>query len=262
MRVITSYHTDIGINKSTNQDSLCIQVAETQLGTVVLAVICDGMGGLSKGELASASVVCAFKQWFETELPMFMKQINIVGNIKISWGQLIKKQNQRIAEYGKSNGIQLGTTLTALLIVETDFLLVGHVGDTRVYRINQTIDQITEDQTVVNREMKRGNMTLEEAENDSRRNVLLQCIGASKVVRPSFFISKAQRGDVFVLCSDGFRHKINDYEMLSAFRSTNTLDEESIRQQIIKLVEVNKFRNENDNITAIVIKLQEGEIFN
>ena len=69
MALMTAYATDVGIEKNTNQDSLSIQTAQTDRGTVILAVVCDGMGGLQKGELASANVILAFRKWFEEKLP-------------------------------------------------------------------------------------------------------------------------------------------------------------------------------------------------
>ena len=68
MKFNVAIHTDVGIRKETNQDSLCLKQAETDKGVILLAIICDGMGGLEKGEVASATVITAFSKWFETEL--------------------------------------------------------------------------------------------------------------------------------------------------------------------------------------------------
>ena len=72
MDLLTALYTDTGIRKKTNEDSLCLKLADTALGKVALAVVCDGMGGLSKGEVASASVVKAFSNWFDAELPALL----------------------------------------------------------------------------------------------------------------------------------------------------------------------------------------------
>lgn len=254
MQVLTAYHTDVGIEKQTNQDSLCVQVAESSLGTVVLAVVCDGMGGLSKGELASSNVIRAFTNWFDTELADQLSE-NAEEEIRYRWDRIIKEQNQRIGAYGKEQHINLGTTLTALLIVDTKFFLIGHVGDSRAYRITNKLEQLTEDQTVVYREILKGILTPEQAEEDPRRNVLLQCIGASKSVEPIFVNGKAQDGDVYLLCSDGFRHKISIEEIYMAFQPEKLTDESAMEQKIKELVELNKQRDEKDNITAVLIKL-------
>ncbi len=65
MRYKAAYHTDVGIRKKTNQDSLAIKIADTPYGMAAFAVICDGMGGLAKGEVASKEVICAFSDWFQ-----------------------------------------------------------------------------------------------------------------------------------------------------------------------------------------------------
>jgi serine/threonine protein phosphatase PrpC len=254
MEVLTAICTDVGIKKATNQDSLLIKVADTPVGKVVLAVICDGMGGLSKGEVASASVICAFSEWFDHELPSQMAKEEL-NDIPYRWERLIKEQNQRIAEYGKSIKIQLGTTLTALLLIESKFTLIGHVGDSRVYRIHHRLEVLTEDQTVVAREMKRGRLTPEQAKSDPRRNVLLQCIGASKLVVPEFLYGHPEPGEVYMLCSDGFRHMITEAEIFHAFSPDVLTDERVMEQKAKELVELNKERREMDNITVLLIKI-------
>jgi serine/threonine protein phosphatase PrpC len=255
MEVLTAVHTDIGTKKPMNQDSLCLKIADTSVGTVVLAVICDGMGGLSKGELASATVIAAFSEWFDRELPSLIAN-NQLGIIQNEWERMIQEQNVRIGEYGQKIHAQLGTTLTALLMIDSQFLLIGHVGDTRVYRIDdQRIEILTDDQTLVGRELRRGTLTPEQAKVDPRRNVLLQCIGASKVVVPEFRYGKPMSGEVYMLCSDGFRNMITEEEIHRSFLPQTIWDEAAIEQKAIGLVELNKQRQETDNITVMLIKI-------
>ena len=254
MDVLSAVCTDVGIRKSTNQDSLCLKIADTSVGKVVLAVVCDGMGGLSKGEVASASVVHAFSDWFEKELPAHLAKGDL-DDIQYRWGRLMKEQNQRIAEYGRKTRVQLGTTLTALLLIDSQLMLIGHVGDSRVYRISHQLEILTEDQTVVGREIRRGTLTQEQAKKDPRRNVLLQCIGASKLVEPQFVSGKPVPGEVYLLCSDGFRHEITEDEIFQAFSSPSLIDEVVMEQQVKGMIELNKQRQEKDNITAVLIKI-------
>lgn len=255
MEVLTAAYTDVGIKKAGNQDSLCVKIAETSVGKVVLAVICDGMGGLSKGEVASASVINAFSEWFDHELSAQLAKMDM-DDIQYRWDRIIKEQNQRIAEYGRKVRIQLGTTLTALLLIDSKFMMIGHVGDSRVYRINHKLEVMTDDQTVVGRELKRGNITLEQAKSDPRKNVLLQCIGASKHVEPEFTYSKPEPGEVYMLCSDGFRHMISEHEIYRAFSPQILVDEAVMEQNAKELVELNKQRQETDNITVVLVKIQ------
>lgn len=255
MNVLTAAHTDIGNKKATNQDSYLLKIAETSVGTVVLAVICDGMGGLSKGEVASASVINAFSDWFEQELP-YQLTANPLDAIQSSWERIVQEQNIRIAAHGQKVNIQLGTTLTALLIIDEKFLLIGHVGDTRVYRMNdQQMEVLTEDQTVVGREVRRGTLTPEQAKTDPRKNVLLQCIGASRIVEPSYVTGQPAAGEVFMLCSDGFRNKLTDNEIFTQFSPRMLVDEARMEQKAKEMVDLNKQRQETDNITVMLIKI-------
>lgn len=248
-------HTDVGISKDTNQDSLCIKQAQTDKGNILLAVVCDGMGGLEKGEVASATIIKAFSTWFENELPLQLAQDNCVEEVRYRWDRIVKEQNQIIGEYGRNHHTQLGSTLTALLIFEDGKYLIGHVGDSRAYKVTDTsIETLTLDQTVVANDVRNGRLTQEEAERDPRRNVLLQCIGASRIVEPDFIEGVVQANECYMLCSDGFRHVISSAEINEAFAPSNNKDESAMKANIVKLIELNKEREETDNISAILIK--------
>ena len=256
MNVLTAVCTDIGTKKDTNQDSLCVKVAETDLGKVVMAVICDGMGGLAKGEIASASVVEAFSRWYDNELPLQLQNYK-PDEIRARWEEIIPDMNLRIAEYEKSIGVQLGTTLSVLLLIDNKALFIGHVGDSRVYEIDDREAKVlTTDQTVVANEVRLGRMTPEQAAVDPRRSVLLQCIGASRVVNPDYLMGTPAEGKVYMLCSDGFRHLVTPAEIASMFAPRNLVDEADMEERITALIEENKKRGETDNITALLLKLE------
>ena len=256
MEYLIALQTDVGIKKETNQDSCFIKEAATEKGKIVMALICDGMGGLAKGEVASASLIKTFSQWFEQELPVILGMKDPMVEIQYRWDRIIKEQNQAIAAYGKTLGIQLGSTFTGMIIMENGDFLVGHVGDSRAYAISDAqIGAITEDQTVIAREIKLGRMTPEQAAQDPRRNVLLQCVGASRVVQPAFYRGKAQSGVCYMLCSDGFRHVISPEEIRSALAPANNPTEADMNKHLTELIDLNKFRHENDNITALLVKV-------
>ena len=105
MNFLISANTDIGTLKKTNQDSVLIKKIHTCQGEMVFAVLCDGMGGLEKGEVASAAVVRAFEQWVNTELPLLCGQVLEERKIRTDWELIIKEMNREIAEYGKQQGI-------------------------------------------------------------------------------------------------------------------------------------------------------------
>lgn len=248
------YSTDVGIKKSVNQDSLCIKKAKTRSGNIVMAILCDGMGGLDCGEVASATVVRAFAKWFEQELPRKLQDISI-EKIREDWTLLVNQQNKELYLYGKKNEIQLGTTITGILVLADGEYFIIHVGDSRAYKISQNrIDQLTEDQSLVAREVKKGNITRAQAETDPRRNILLQCIGVSTTVEAECQRGKVLFGDILLICSDGFRHKLQEEEILEKIHDADLKTEKEIHQILELLIKENKNRGEADNISAILIK--------
>lgn len=254
MRYTAIAETDIGISKSTNQDSLLIKHAIADGKEILLAVVCDGMGGLEKGELASATVIRAFSKWFDEELPYELENpdLEVIG---AEWSLLLKELNVQILEYSKSLNIEgIGTTFTGILFID-DKYIIGHVGDTRVYQINNTLKQLTADQTFVAREISRGTMTLEQAKTDKRRNLLLQCVGASKVVNPQIICATAEKG-AYMLCSDGFRHKISEAEMYESLNPVYLMNKDSMHNNARYLIEQVKSREEKDNISVLLIKAE------
>jgi serine/threonine protein phosphatase PrpC len=267
---VAAARTDIGITKDVNQDSLTLKVANTALGEAVIAVLCDGMGGLKQGEVASAVVVRAFEQWFISELTGKLMFGFRADDIKNAWNDIAIECNGKIAEYSRQRfaghkNAYMGTTLTVMLIVDGCYY-ISHVGDCRVYVMNcDGIKQVTFDQTFVAREVSLGHMTPEQARNDSRRNVILQCIGTGREVVPDFIYGKVYVGDSFLLCSDGFRHEVSDSEIYEYCHdrlcgvnwegNTREGNSEIMGRQLKTLIEMNKKRGEHDNISAMLIKV-------
>lgn len=255
MNFIVSATTDIGLTKNTNQDSYNVRVFSTKQGKVVLAVLCDGMGGLSKGEVASASLVNAFCKWADNKLPILCESEITDSDIRADWVGIATEYNEKIKLYGKKCGLSsgLGTTVTALLLTENRYYIIN-VGDTRAYEITDSVAILTKDQTVVAREVELGNLTPEEAETDSRRSVLLQCIGASDDVYPDMFFGDTKLNATYMLCSDGFRHEITNEEIYNFLNPNVMVDADGMKHNMESLIELNKQRQERDNISVITIR--------
>lgn len=253
MRYTATADSDVGISKSTNQDSILIKHASTDIGEVLMAIVCDGMGGLAKGELASATVIREFARWFDEDLPFELDSLDmrVIGG---KWSLMLKDLNLKILEYGTEHGTSLGTTFSGILFVGNQYM-IAHVGDTRVYQIGSSLNQLTTDQTFVAREISRGTMTAEQAKTDKRRNLLLQCVGASKTVEPQVICGTAERG-AYVLCSDGFRHEITEAEMYESLNPINFMNKNAMHSNARYLIEQVKSRNERDNISVVLIKAE------
>lgn len=253
MRFLGEAETDVGISRTTNQDAVCIKVARMKDGNqAAMAVICDGMGGLAKGELASATVIRRFSDWFEQEFPKEYGKKSL-NDISAEWDRMLKELNVYILEHGKKIGANLGTTASAVLFLGEQCLIV-HIGDSRIYEIKNQVEQLTEDQTYVHREVVRGNITPVEAKTHPKRNVLLQCIGASKAIAPQIIVRNVVPESVFMLCSDGFRHVITEEEIFERFRPGCLSTRRNMKQNSRYLIDLVKQRNEKDNITVALLK--------
>ncbi len=254
MQFIAAAETDIGNVKTTNQDSALILQADSPMGQVLMAVLCDGMGGLSKGELASAAVIRRFEAWFDQELAceLVNPDLQVIGG---QWALLLKELNAQLLDYGLQHDCSLGTTFTGMLFVGDQYMIT-HVGDTRAYAIDTELELLTEDQTYVHREILRGNMTPQQARTDPKRNMLLQCVGASKGVEPALYYGKTRPG-VYMLCSDGFRHEITPQEIYDGLNPARLPDKAAMHQNARQLIELVKSRRERDNITVILIRAEE-----
>ena len=155
MDFLVSASTDKGIKKNTNQDSLAIKVADTSVGKIALALICDGMGGLQQGEVASATLTRAFSEWFDNNLSQLIQEGLDDLKIRREWERIIKNVNKKILIYGQQQRIRLGTTIVAALFTEDRYYIVN-VGDSRIYEIKNHVNLLTQDQTVVENEYRKG----------------------------------------------------------------------------------------------------------
>lgn len=253
MDFIVSAVTDTGIVKTTNQDSYRVRIYHTPQGKMVFAVLCDGMGGLAKGEVASASVVNAFCKWADKRLPILSQSQIFDHDIRKEWTETVLEYNSKIQNYARSCSTNMGTTVTAILLTEKRYYIIN-VGDTRVYEIGNQPIMLTRDHTVVAHEVELGRITEEEAEKDSRRSVLLQCVGASDTVSPDLFFGNTKLNTVYMLCSDGFRHEISKEEMAQYLNPSVMLNAEGMKHNMEALIALNKQRQERDNISVISIR--------
>lgn len=254
MNYIVQACTDIGNTKRTNQDSFTVKVVNTAAGRMVFAIMCDGMGGLAKGEVASATVVTAFSNWILENLLYVSKEQLTDQYIRSTWTDLIVDCNEKIKMYGKKSGVTLGTTATVMLITQERYY-IANVGDTRAYELTKSGQKIlTKDQTVVAREVEQGIITEEQAHTDPRRSVLLQCIGASDKVYPDLFYGKTEKDAVYMLCTDGFRHEISSDEIYQYLQPDNMIDANGMWNNMQTLINMDKQRQERDNISVIAIR--------
>ena len=252
-KYISAALTDVGLRKKINQDSVCVKIADTdRYGQIAMAVICDGMGGLSMGELASATVIRSFSDWFEKVLPRKLPVFSW-DEVAKEWQRLVYKQNGKIFRYGEKHDLKLGTTLSAILLFQNKYMCI-HVGDSRIYRISEDAVQITNDHTLVAREVREGKLNKEEARTDDRRNILLQCIGFSRNLSPDMFYGDVEKDYVFMLCSDGLYHTFDEETMRRAISPKEMNNIGDMHRVGKTMIEEAKACGERDNITIVLMK--------
>lgn len=252
MKYIAACDTDAGISKYKNQDSVCVKTADTGSGRAALIMVCDGMGGLSKGELASAEVIRSFAEWFDSEFPFELPDWNWETAARNVISRL-RRLNAIMVDYGMHEDIQLGTTATGIIAVDSKFMTF-HVGDTRIYKISDKLSQLTDDHTFVNREIKNGRMTPEEAKTDPRRNALVQCVGVTADIFPEVKLGDLESGANYMICSDGFRHVLTEKELFEELSPERTVTKADMQKKLRELIDTVKAREENDNITAALFR--------
>ncbi|MBO7473277.1 MAG: serine/threonine-protein phosphatase [Ruminococcus sp.] len=252
MKYIAACDTDAGISKYINQDSVCVKTAETGSGKAALILVCDGMGGLSRGELASAEVIRSFAEWFDSEFPFELPDWNWETAARNVISRL-RRLNAIMVDYGMHEDIQLGTTATGIIAVDSKFMTF-HVGDTRIYKISDKLSQLTDDHTFVNREVKNGRMTPEEAKTDPRRNALVQCVGVTADIFPEVKLGDLESGANYMICSDGFRHVLTEKELFEELSPERTVTKADMQKKLRELIDTVKAREENDNITAALFR--------
>lgn len=254
MDFVTAVYTDVGIKKDTNQDAVLVQTADTDLGPVLIASVCDGMGGLAKGEVAGSAMARAVSEWFEQQFPAILYDGMDSAALCQSWRELVSRTNEKIADYGRECHTALGTTTATILMAGGKYYIMN-VGDSRVYLLTDNLYQLTKDQTYVQRQMDLGLMTYEQSLVDPQRSVLLQCIGASPTVVPDFAMGEIAPGQRYLICCDGFRHVVTPQEIYQALGPQSGGSQEEMQENLRMLTELNKQRQETDNITAVLIRV-------
>lgn len=256
----TDAYTDIGTRKKVNQDAILIKQARSRsIGKICFACLCDGMGGLSSGEVASSAFVTRMDRWFVNEFPGLItdeavtevlsggeNNTNIWKLVQIHWNRIVQEMNMKIARYGEERDIKLGTTVVMILLMDGKYMVMS-VGDSRAYVFDKKdIRCITHDHSYVQQQMDQGRMTAEEAEKSDKKSLLLQCVGASSVVTPDFFTGDYSTGCNYLLCSDGLWRKLSPKEIINVSVTKNGI------QQLVERV---KDRGETDNISGLVISV-------
>jgi serine/threonine protein phosphatase PrpC len=242
MKINSFGKTDPGLKRTNNEDSYVIRE------DLNFCAVADGMGGAAAGEIASRIFVdtatCIYEEWMRSDkqdpaLPV--QKTYITANSRII---------EHISRFPEHKG--MGTT-AELLSISDDLIIIGHVGDSRTYRLrNGVLKQITKDHSLIREQIDKGIITALEAKNHRMRHVILRAVGVEENVSLDIIRSKAVEGDIYLLCSDGLTDMADDDAIEKCMNSYSALD-----GMASGLIDLANAGGGKDNITVVLARISE-----
>ncbi|MBR1803231.1 MAG: Stp1/IreP family PP2C-type Ser/Thr phosphatase [Clostridia bacterium] len=234
--------TDIGKAREINQDYYSIPTQEEELEIFILA---DGMGGYNGGEIASKLATDSVKSYIKNNFAQIEHSKESLLDLLQS---AIEYANMVVYEKSKSEKELegMGTTLDICFIYNNK-IYIGHVGDSRVYRIRgDVIRKLTKDHSYVQKLVEDGKITREEANHHPKKNMLMKALGCTAYVEPDIRARNLEKGDIILMCSDGLTNMVEEATIEKVVRENPELAPE-------KLVNLANNAGGYDNITVITI---------
>ena len=230
--------TDAGRVRRRNEDSFVLDPP--------LFAVADGMGGAQAGEVASRLAAAAFREYHAADRLEPAERVEAI----------IQEANRRIFERARtdSEASGMGTTVTAAILTNGR-VSIGHVGDSRAYRVrNGELEQLTEDHSLVADLMRSGRLTPEEADAHPQRSVITRALGTDAEVDVDMVTVDVEPGDLFLLCSDGLTTMVPEEDILRILQEADTLDAAART-----LVRAANSGGGEDNITVVLFQVQGDE---
>lgn len=231
--------TDTGRRRLRNEDAF---VCEPPLFAVA-----DGMGGARAGETAARLAASAL----EESGPGAKGEDALVA--------LIVEANRRIWEHALADPSKtgMGTTITAALVdSRSGTVAIGHVGDSRAYRVRDgVLEQLTTDHSLVAELVSSGVLTQEEAERHPQRSAITRALGTEPTVDVEAFTVEGEPGDLFLICSDGLPTMVSDEQVSGAILAA-ALDPSEAAEALVSAANA---RGGEDNVTVVLFELEEGD---
>jgi protein phosphatase len=243
--------TDIGLVRDHNED---VVASDAEIGLVVLA---DGMGGYKAGEVASEiAVLTIVAELKEAMLDLDPGQVDPVTEMQaesLLVTEAVRQANASI--YGVSQDQPqcegMGTTLVMGLFTN-DKLLVGHIGDSRMYRLrDEALVQLTEDHSLLQEQLNTGLITPEQARTSTNKNLVTRALGVDPEVELELHEYDVEVGDIYLMCSDGLTDLVEDEEIHATLNKLST-NLELAANHLIQLANDNGGK---DNISVILVRV-------
>jgi serine/threonine protein phosphatase PrpC len=258
VRIVSCGITDVGLKRSHNEDNYLVNEE------LNLFVVADGMGGHAGGEYASAICVNTVEEVVTSlemnggrpatmpekdgdtqDDPVEVSREKLRYAIQLAGRRIFEKAAEMTEYHG------MGTTAVVVLI-EQGNAIIAHVGDSRVYMMRDgRAEQVTDDHSLVYQKVKEGLITAEQAKTHRMRNVITRSLGYQEEVEVDVQVRAVRRGDRFLLCSDGLCGHLEVDEI------GEILDKAGPQESARRLVEMACERGGEDNITAVVAKVEE-----
>ncbi len=233
-----AFRSDTGRQRNANEDSFFVRAP--------IFVVADGMGGAQAGEVASKAAADAF----DVDLPPGTSPEQLLR-------ETILSANRTIHDLARADPSRagMGTTLTAAIVgAEREEVAIGHVGDSRAYRLRDgRMEQLTRDHSLVEEMRRKGQLTDAQAEDHPQRSIITRALGPEPEVEPDIQTVPAAPGDVFLICSDGLTTMLVE-EQIAKLLAGATSMEAAVRA----LVDEANRAGGRDNITALAFRLEDA----
>ncbi len=243
--------TDVGQVRAHNEDQLLVP------SEMAIGVVSDGMGGHACGEVASELTIETIDEFYKRTQedvaptwPLRMPQAELERD-RITTA--IKLANSRIFETAQAEAEKkgMGCTVDMIYFVQ-ERAFIGHVGDSRVYRIRHGVmEQVTEDHSLLNDYKRMKEMSGEEVQNFPHKNVVVRALGLAEQVKVDVIVEESVLGDVYLLCTDGLTDMLTDDEISEIVQGHERLD-----SACAKLIEAANDAGGKDNITAVIARVE------
>jgi PPM family protein phosphatase len=243
-----SSHTDPGLARENNEDSVTYDAPTS------LTVLADGMGGYNAGEVASGMATA----FIRSEMSRWLSQVGKAANareVRRALEICVDNANRSIFNAANSNPQYAGMGTTLVLgVCHEARLMVGHIGDSRCYRMRGTeFAQITKDHSLLQEQMDAGLITPEQAATSLNKNLVTRALGVEDTVLLEVNEHRVEPGDVYLMCSDGLSDMVDDAGIAHIMLDTGTLE-----QKGVALIAAANAAGGRDNISVLLFEAREG----
>ena len=235
--------TDKGLVRAINQDACRTGILSEAVG---FAIVCDGMGGANAGDVASNTAVSAITDYITNSYRGTMGLPDLEKMAK----NALESANIQLYDMALNSPEYAGMGTTAdLVILSGQTAVIAHVGDSRVYLVNDTVTQLTKDHSVVQSLIESGKITPEDAKFHPRKNVITRAVGSEETIAVDLASLELNEGDILLLCTDGLTNYVELTDIASVLKKND------LSKATDLLVQKANENGGGDNITVVTVSI-------